>query len=94
MRTRATIEEFKRELTEWPDAETDDMVMGHWFLHFNRYKLPTGLRVSQARNGIQHPYGRDMPDRVKDEAAARYNQTNIRPRTDGAMGHRARRHSA
>lgn len=71
LKTRAVVDEFKQELTEWPDAETEDMVMGHWFLHFQRYRLPKGLRVSTARRGVRHPYASPddpggMPERLQE----------------------------
>ena len=87
MKTRVVVDEFKQELVEWPDAPTEDMVMGHWFLHFNRYKIPNGLRVSETahRDGMKHPFQDTMPDRLQ-------KQTRIdRSRDDTPVGHQAHR---
>lgn len=67
LKTRVVIGEFAKELTEWPDGLTEDMVMGHWFLHFNRYRLSDSLRADRARKPLDHPYGEEMPDYVKEE---------------------------
>lgn len=70
LRTRAAIQEFKMELTEWPDAETEDMVMGHWFYEVNKTKLPEGLKVITATGGtgVQHPFDRGVTDRMRNES--------------------------
>lgn len=86
--TRYKVNEFKKELTEWPDAQTEDMVMGHHFLAWNRYRLPKGLRITEARGSRDHPYGDSMPDRLKEQ--------NLRDRGAGRgpgrqEGHRANR---
>ncbi len=85
MKTRVVIDEFKQELVEWPDSPTEDMVMGHWFLEFNRMKIPQGLRVTEAKQGRQHPFQDTLPDRLA-------TQTRIdRTRGERAEGHRANR---
>jgi len=66
LRTRVAVDEFRQELTEWPDSQTEDMVMGHWFLHFNRYTLPDTLRVSKDHSPVQHPHG-EIPKYVLSE---------------------------
>lgn len=62
LRTRVVVNEFKQELLDYPDGATSDMVMGHWFHHFKRYKLPTNLAVSHAQARIAHPYADTMPE--------------------------------
>ena len=63
LKTRVVVNEFKTELMEYPDGLTTDMVMGHWFLHFNRYSLPSSLKVGKnITDEKQHPYGDTMPD--------------------------------
>ena len=62
LRTRATVAEFKQELIDWPDGQTDDMVQGHWFLHVHRYKLPDNLTVGKGIKTIRHPYADSKPE--------------------------------
>lgn len=85
MRTRAAINEFKQELTEWPDSETDDMVNGHWFLENNRYKIPKGFKVQLERSQVRHPYQETMPPRLATERTAE--NRNL----DSPEGHHANR---
>jgi len=87
MRTRASINEFKMELTEWPDSQTDDMVNGHWFLENNRYKIPKGLKVEVAQSGVKHPFGDSMPPRLAEDNI--YQRPDRRPSRDS--GHRSAR---
>lgn len=84
LRTRVAIDEFKRELTEYPDSPTDDMVSGYWFLHFNRYNLPNSLRVAHARKRVSHPYADTMPVDMDAD-----NPRHARPRPVN-VGHSAR----
>jgi len=88
IKTRYKVNEFKQELVEWPDSPTDDMVMGHWFLHFNRYKIPQGLRVTEAHSGLAHPFQESMPDRLSEQTL-----TDRVPNRDDTVrpGHRASR---
>jgi len=66
LKTRVVVNEFKTELMEYPDGLTSDMVMGHWFLHFNRYSLPSSLKVGKnIKRELQHPYGDTMPDNMR-----------------------------
>ncbi len=60
--TRVTINEFAKELTEYPDSQTNDMVMGYWFFDFNRLILPSSMRVSRASTPKQHIYHDSIPD--------------------------------
>jgi hypothetical protein len=64
LKTKVTVDEYKQELLDWPDGETDDMIMAHWFLHFNRYKLPSSLSASSTRQPAPHPYKDSMPESV------------------------------
>ena len=87
MKTRVVIDEFKQELVEWPDSPTEDMVLGHWFLEFNRFRIPKGLRVAQVsdKEGVKHPFQDTMPDRLSE-------QTYIdRSKEPNPQGHRANR---
>jgi len=87
MKTRVVVDEFKQELIEWPDSQTEDMVMGHWFLEFNRYRIPEGLRVQETagREGMKHPFQDTLPERLA-------TQTRIeRTSDDRVAGHRANR---
>ena len=90
IKTRFKVNEFKQELIEYPDAPTDDMVMGNWFLHFNRYKIPKGLRVLEAhQNTFKHPFEESMPDRLQEQTL----QDRAPRRSDQvAPGHKAARH--
>lgn len=88
IRTRFAVNEFKKELTEYPDSQTDDMVNGHWFLNFNRYKIPKGLKVTEAHSGLKHPFQDSMPQRLQDQTM----QDRVPNREDGRRpGHRASR---
>jgi hypothetical protein len=60
--TRVTINEFAKELTEYPDSQTDDMVMGNWFFDFNRLILPDSMRVSRATTPVRHIYADSLPE--------------------------------
>jgi hypothetical protein len=84
LKTRVKVNEFAAELTEWPDYPTEDMVMGHWFLQFNRYNLPSSLRVSEQMRGsrVIHPYADDMPGYVKEDRKPRNQRGNQ------AVGHK------
>lgn len=88
IRTRAAINEFKKELTEWPDAETDDMVQGHWFLENNRYKIPKGFKVLTHRSQLQHPYQETMTDDFKQRASGERNPHTGTPSNRPNTGHR------
>lgn len=91
--TRFKVNEFKQELTEYPDSPTEDMVMGHWFLQFNRYKIPQSLRVSNAfQQSLQHPFQESMPERLTHQSL----EDRAPRRDDGRRpGHReARRRAA
>lgn len=88
MRTRAAINEFKLELTEWPDSQTDDMVNGHWFLENNRYKIPKGLKVSKSRTKTKHPFQESMPDRLGEQTRR---DRSSRPPESESRGHRSAR---
>ena len=65
LKTRVKVNEFKKELVEWPDAVTDDMVSGHWFLQFNRYKLPRSLSLGKAASQTKHPFEDSMPPEMR-----------------------------
>jgi hypothetical protein len=88
LKTRVKVDELKAELVDWPDYPTDDMVSSNWFLHFNRYRLPKSLLVSE-RSGSKekskrHPYENDMPEYLR-------NEDERRPRremTTTSVGHR------
>ena len=67
MHTRVTVNEFAKELTEYPDAQTEDMVMGYWFFDFNRLILPDSMRVSRASTPTRHIYHDSMPEYVHKE---------------------------
>lgn len=60
--TRVAVNEFSKELTEYPDGPTDDMVMGNWFFDFNRLILPTSMRVSRASTPVRHIYHESLPE--------------------------------
>ncbi len=83
MKTRMVVNEFKQELVEWPDGPTEDMVMGHWFLHFNRYRIPKGLRVAEKKIRSRHPFQDTMPPRLGEQS--------VRERSgeEAVQGHRA-----
>jgi len=67
LKTRVVVNEFKTELMEYPDGLTTDMVMGHWFLHFNRYSLPSSLTVGKnITRELEHPYGDTMPEKLRE----------------------------
>ena len=68
--TRVTVNEFARELIEYPDGQTDDMVMGYWFFDFNRLLLPDSMRVSRANNPVKHIYRDEFPGYLSDEPTA------------------------
>jgi hypothetical protein len=88
IQTRFKIGEFKKELTEYPDSQTDDMVNGHWFLQANRYKIPKSLKVTAAHSGLKHPFQDTMPDRLSDQTA----EDRVPNRDDSTRpGHRAAR---
>ncbi len=87
MKTRVVVDEFKQELVEWPDSPTEDMVMGHWFLEFNRYRIPKGLKVAEVggAQGLKHPFQDSMPERLSE-------QTRIdRTHPERQQGHRLNR---
>ena len=67
LRTRSAVNEFKMELTEWPDSQTDDMVNGHWFLENNRYKIPKGMKVKKYRTRTGHPFQDSMSPRMQEQ---------------------------
>ncbi len=69
MHTRITINEFAKELTEYPEAQTDDMVMGYWFFDFNRLLLPDSMRVSKSSTPTRHIYHDDFPGYLTEEPA-------------------------
>lgn len=90
MRTRSAINELKQELTEWPDAPTQDMVMGHWFLEANRYKLPKGLKVPTAISGpLRHPYEDIVSERMRQDSIRE--RTSSRGLPDVSPGHHSAR---
>lgn len=91
VKTRVVINEFKKELTEWPDALTEDMVMGHWFLHWNRWQLPSNLKVGRSKRAIVHPYGDTMPDYVARSFSPQMEEKRAISRSPVDMGHAARR---
>ena len=88
-KTRVVIGEFAKELTEWPDSLTEDMVMGHWFLHYNRYRLSDSLRVSRARKGLEHPFGY-IPDYVGADRAPTTESRTLSAQEVGTILHRPR----
>jgi hypothetical protein len=65
-RTRVVIGEFVKELTEWPDGLTEDMVMGQWFHHFRRPTYTTSLRAAKANRVSEHPVG-PVPEYVRED---------------------------
>jgi hypothetical protein len=86
LKTRVKVDEFTAELKEWPDYPTEDTVMGHWFLQFNRYKLPDSFKVIKAlgSKNRSHPYDEDMPDYVRNERRSERDPA----REPVAVGHR------
>lgn len=63
LNTKVKVNEFSRELTEWPDALTEDMVMGYWFHHANRHIYPEAMKVGRPTK-TQHLYADSMPEYV------------------------------
>ncbi len=62
LNTRVRVNEFAKELTEYPDSQTEDMVMGYWFFDFNRLLLPDSMRVSRSNAPTRHIYHDSLPD--------------------------------
>lgn len=90
MRTRAAISEFKQELTEWPDAPTEDMVMGHWFLEANRYLLGESLKVpSFGATSIKHPFQDTVTERMQRDSVRERSGSSRAPQA--APGHKSAR---
>jgi len=75
--TRVTVNEFTRELTEYPDGQTEDMVMGYWFFDFNRLILPDSMRVSRASTPRKHIYSDTLPDYMTKEEAPPRGQGHV-----------------
>lgn len=96
LRTRAAINEFKQELTEWPDSPTDDMVNGHWFLEANRWHLSDGLKVINPLGGpIRHPYQDSVTDRMQNDSIHERTSTDTSTERSTGRGHRhARRNNS
>lgn len=66
IRTRVKVTEFARELMEWPDGQTEDMVMGNWFYesnkeYFNTHSFTIGARSGHTRSPTRHPFADTMP---------------------------------
>jgi hypothetical protein len=93
MKTRVVVDEMVQELVEWPDSPTEDMVLGHWFLEFNRYRIPQGLRVAETARGqgIKHPFQDTLPDRLAKQTRIDRSKPDV---VEGHKAHRARRHEA
>lgn len=61
--TKVRVNEFAKELTEWPDSQTDDEVMSYWFHHANRQIYPESMKVGTP-SSTGHVYKDSMPDYV------------------------------
>jgi len=64
LRTRVSVSEMTREFVQYPEGATDDQVMAHWFLNWNRYKFMTSMSVAHARKPMEHPNRDTMPERL------------------------------
>ena len=61
--TRVKVNEFAKELTEWPDSQTDDTVLGYWFHHANRQIYTETMKVGKSST-VKHIYADTMPEYV------------------------------
>jgi len=84
LRTRVKVNEFAKELQEYPDGAFNDQVMSYWFLDYTRQILVPSMTVGQSaprHHGTVHPYADSMPGYVDpDSRQARRSDGERQPR--------------